>query len=304
MSILALFFVIAFSLLLYEPKELFDRTAPRFVCIANSGQFYWHEIHQGIIDGDKAMGCYTKWIEFPRYDTREQLRQLEKLDYLPIDGLITLGEPFSEEVTEKIREIREQGIPVVLMDTDDEKSGRDCYIGTDNRQAGALAAKTLAEEVHGQAECVVILSKKSYANQNERLNGFLDALDSLEDICCAAVIEAEGDKLTLQEQLTQAFEQHPFINAIFCAEAASTRRLWPILPAEKRTGLSIVGFDNAEVTLEWIKNGYYAGTIVQDPHAIGYHAVEALSLLQQGNTLEQIHTPIVYIRADTLEETP
>lgn len=300
MSGLVLFLTAIFGILLYEPKEVFDVSAPRFVCIANSGQYYWQTIRQGIMDGDEALGCYTKWVDFPRYDTQEQLRLLKKLDYLHIDGLITLGEPFSEEVSARIREIREKGIPVVLMDTDDPKSGRNVYIGTDNRQAGLLAAKALAEETNQQAECAVILSKESYANQNERLEGFRKGLEAYPDMHCVAVIEAEGDKLSLQEQIAEVFAKYPSLNAVFCAESASTRRLWPILPEEKREGMAIIGFDNAEITLEFIKKGYYVGTIVQNPYAIGYQSVEMLHTLQQKDAPEFIYTSMTYITAENM----
>lgn len=292
---LSLFLTSAFLFLICQKEEVFDEDAKKYICIANSGFFYWNSIHEGIKAADRDMGSYTKWVEFDRYDTEEQIRQLEKTKYLDLDGIITVGEPYSKQLNEVLKEISNRGIPIALIDTDSPDSGRNYYIGTDNYEAGRLAAQTIAEQTDGICDALVIVSRLTYANQNERYKGFLDAASEYENMKVVSVIEAEGDKLTMQEQLTKAFEQFPSVNAIFCAESASARRLGPFLETLQKSDLTIVGFDRSDATLHFVQNGFYATTIAQSSYNIGYEAVSCLNRWEEGNPPKTVYTDVICI---------
>lgn len=299
---LSLFLTSAFLLLIYEKKDVFDEDAKKYICIANSGFFYWNSIHEGIKAADRDIGSYTKWIEFDRYDTEEQIRQLEKTKYLDLDGVITVGEPYSEPLKEVLKEISDRGIPIALIDTDSPDSGRDYYIGTNNYEAGRLAAQTIAEQTGGICETLVIVSRLTYANQNERYKGFSDAASEYKNMKVVSVIEAEGDKLTMQEQLAKAFEQFPSVNAIFCAESASARRLGTFLETLQKTDLTIVGFDCSDPTLHFVQDGFYAATIAQSSYDIGYEAVSCLNSWEQGDPPKTVHTDVVCITQENVND--
>ena len=231
----------------------------------------------------------------------EQIEELEKLKYFDIDGLITVGTPSSDELNEKLKEISESGIPVVLVDTDAKESGRDAYVGTDNYRAGRLAAQMIAEEMNGEGDCLIILTKVENANQAERYDGFAEGLKD-QGMALGAYLEMTGDKLALQEGLEKALEENPAIRGIFCAESSSSRRLWPILQQMGREDLTVIGFDNANATLQFVRNGSYAGTIVQSAREIGYESIRFLEDYKEGGEQKTIYTPAVYLTAETIEE--
>lgn len=299
---LSLFLISTFFLMIFEKKDTFNEDAKKYICIANSGFFYWNSIHEGIKAGDQDMGSYTKWIEFDRYDTEEQIRQLKKTKYLDLDGVITVGEPYSEELNQVLCEISERGIPVALIDTDSPDSDRNYYIGTDNYEAGRLAAQTIAEHTEETCEAIVLVSRLTYANQNERYKGFLDTVSEYKNMKVVSVIEAEGDKLTMQEQLTKVFEQFPSVNAIFCAESASARRLGPFLETLQKTNMTIVGFDRSDATLHFVQDGFYVATIAQSSYDIGYKAVSCLNEWKQGDPPKTVHTNVVCITQENVDD--
>lgn len=299
---LVIVFAAAYCWLTYTPSSKLSEEMKKYICVAPTGPHYWDYVRQGARVADEEMGSDTKWLRYPQYDTQEQIRQLEKVQFLDCDGVITVGDPSSAEWSETIKEIAGLGIPVILIDTDAEISGRDCYIGSNNRQAGALAAQAIGEATDGEAECLVILSNLSYANQAERYQGFLDGADKYPDMRITTTLNAEGDKLTLQEQLQEVFLQYPSIDAIFCAEGASSRRLQPILEQLHKEGMVVVGFDNTDATLEFVRSGDYIGTIVQSVHQIGYSAVECLNqrLFEQGE--DTVYTDAVFASAENIDE--
>ena len=299
---LAAIFAAALCWLTYEPAMELPEDLKKYVCIAPTGHHYWDYVKQGVADADEEQGSDTKWLEYSQYDTDEHIRQLEKIQYLDCDGVITVGDPSSETWNQTIEKIMERGIPVVLVDTDVENSGRDCYIGTDNRQAGMLAAEAIGEATGGAADCLVILSNMSYANQVDRFQGFIEGCKEYSNMQVVSTLNAEGDKLTLQEQLQDIFTQHPSINAIFCAEGASSRRLQPILEQMQIRELTIVGFDNTDATLEFVRAGDYIGTIVQSVHEIGYRAVTCLNQRSFAQGIDTIYTDAVFASAENIDE--
>lgn len=302
MGILSIFFTATFFFLIYDREDPFQEEAKKYICIANSGLYYWNPIHNGMKDADREMGSYTKWVEFDRYDIEEQIRQLKKTQYLDLDGVITVGEPYSAELNEAIQEIVARGIPVALIDTDAPDSGRTYYIGTDNHKAGYLAAQAIAENTNGNSDALIIVSKLTYANQNERYQGFLDGIAEYENMNLVSVVEAEGDKLTMQEQLTEAFQKFPSINAVFCAESSSSRRLGPFLENIPKRELTVIGFDHSLPTLEFIQENLYAGTIAQSSYDIGYQAVACLNGYEEGAKTKRIYTDATYVTNDNISD--
>ncbi len=301
MGILSLAFTVTFLYLIYEKEEPFREDAKKYICIATEGMYYWNAIHEGIQAADEEMGSYTKWVEFERFDIDEQIRKLKQTQYLDLDGVITVGEPYSDELNQTIQDIVERGIPVALIDTDSKESNRNYYIGTDNHQAGYLAAQEIAKATDYDADVMMIVSKLTHANQNERYEGFVDGLAEYEEMNLVSVIEAEGDKLTMQEQLMEAFLEFPSVEAIFCAESSSTRRLGPFLQQLKKEDLTIIGFDNADTTLEFIKDDFYLGTIAQSSYDIGYEAVACLNRYQEGSKSQEVYTDVTCITKENVD---
>ncbi|MCI7813566.1 MAG: substrate-binding domain-containing protein [Lachnospiraceae bacterium] len=302
MVILSILFSLTLFFLVYDHGEVFDENAKKYICIANSGFYYWNSIREGIEAADRDQGSYTKWVEFERYDTEEQIRLLENTQYLDVDGVITVGEPYSAEFNQAIQKIVDRGIPVALIDTDSPESGRTYYVGTDNYQAGYLAAKVIADNTDGNADAAIIVSKLTYANQQERYQGFLDCLEKYENMRLVTIIEAEGDKLTMQDQLAAAFEEYPSISAIFCAESASSRRLEPLLENLRKTDLTIIGFDRSDFTLDFIKNDFYLGTIIQSSYDSGYQAVSCLNQHTPDSPRRTVYTNTTCVTKENFDE--
>ncbi len=294
--------------LFYEPQETYDPNEKQLICIMNSGPFFWEKIKDGMEQAASDLGVYVKYETFPRFDLEEQLRLLDETSYLHTDGIITIGEPYSVKLNEKIRELKTRGVPVVLIDTDSPESGRDCYIGTDNYKAGALAAEKVIEETDGNARIAVFTSKLKYANQQERLNGFKNVIQGYENSEIVEIFEGEGNKIKIAEQMETAVSQYPSINTFFCEEAASTAVAGTFL---KNSGANqiktVIGFDYDDTTRELLLNGLCTATIVQDIYDMGYRSVQFLHDYDMGTSFEDEPSPtqttdVFCLTRDNLEE--
>ena len=146
-------------LLITGREEYYDKNARRFAAIICTGGYYWEDIQAGIQAADLELGTATEYMQYQKFDTGQQLELLEQAQYMKVDGIITIGEPNSGEIDAKIAQLQEKGIPVVLIDADSKKSGRECYIGTDNYEAGKMAGDKLSAAMDGKADILVVLSK-------------------------------------------------------------------------------------------------------------------------------------------------
>lgn len=286
---------------IYKPTQMYDQNSKRFVCIINPGTYYWADVWKGMEAADQEFGSDTKYNEFARFDTEEQIHLLKKVSYMQADGVITIGEPYSEEVNEAIREIVDAGIPVVLVDTDSKESGRACYVGSDNYEAGRLAAEKMREETGGEAKIAVFISQINSANQQERLRGFEDVIESEEGMEIVTIIEGEADKLKIQEDFKSMRRENPQIDAIFCAEATSSVQIGVLLGEQEAEKLTIVGFDVISA-LNYVETGLYEGVIVQDGFAMGYEAVKFLCEYEEDQEDKEIFTDVVCITKDNVDE--
>jgi ribose transport system substrate-binding protein len=56
------------------------------------------------------------------------------------------------------------------------------------------------------------------------------------------------------------------------------------LGAKAGKQIQVIGFDEADATLQAIRDGRCHGTIVQDPYRYGYESVKILTALKKGDT--------------------
>lgn len=298
-----LFFAVMQTVLIYEPEETYDKDATKFVAILNPGSSYWAWVKEGIEQADEDLGTFTKYSTFNRFDTQEQIRLLEKTEYMDIDGIITVGEPASEEVNALLQKRREEGIPVVLVDTDSDEKSRDCYIGSDNYLAGVLAAQRILEETGGVGEAAVMVSGLKTGNQKERLDGFRDTIESTA-MELVAVKEHQKDKHIIQENFKQILAEYPDLKAVFCAEATSSNQIGLLLSGRKEQDLTVVCFDNTDVVVQSVKEGSVSATIIQNSFDMGYEAVKTLCELQEEahQVPDKIYTEVVCATGETIEQ--
>ena len=150
----------------------------------------------------------------------------------------------------------------------------------------------------------VFTSKLAYANQQERVNGFCDAIATMEHAEVAEIFESDADKIKIQQHLKELIANDQGINAIFCTETASTLQVGLFFENNKISGEKIlIGFDDEDTVLDFVRRGIYTATIIQESSRMGYEAVRFLKEYQPGQKQEpQIYTKVSCLTADEAEE--
>jgi ribose transport system substrate-binding protein len=210
-------------------------------------------------------------------------------------------------------------VPLITMDNDAEGSGRLCYIGIDNYEAGKAVGRLVKKALPQGGTLAIFIGSTKSANGKARTQGVLDELAGEKD----AVGEEMAHPLR-PELKVRRFGQYylvdgeakednnpnnaqPLASSVLarlkglpqlCAVGLYAYNPPAILDAAKSRSmhkeLVIIGFDEDWETLKAIAQGEILATVVQDPFQYGYQSVAALAAYARGDSSKLVKEPIPY----------
>lgn len=274
------------------------------------GYFYCNDVFEGAQDAAKNLEEVELYRVGP--DHIDETAQIEAFNKAIEDGadaiFVTTLRP--DMWTETINSAIEKGIPVVCYDCDDPDSERLAFYGTVNYRAGYNAGLSMIEAAGDDAQ-IAIMTGDEYAQNNiERIVGFQDAMEneSNAEIVC---IEPTYNLLSeAEKKAEEILTKHPEVGAIFASSGSDAQAAAEVI-SEKSSGrnIKIIGFDNDEATMEYIRNGKVYGTVVQNTHAMGYGCVMYLYDVLTGelpmekaeNGTDMIDTGTVFVTKENID---
>lgn len=256
-----------------------------FVCPL-VGNEYFSLFMDGAKKADEEFGCDTQMTGSATVDVEEIMDALDAAIAANVDGILF---PVHIPDTQNAGLIaaKEAGIPVVAVDADDAGSQRLAFAGTDPYQAGYKAGEAMIEGTGGTAKIavlatdVVLTGKLAY-----ELEGFKDAIAD-NDMEIVTIEATTGDLLKATEKTQALVLAYPEVNGIYCMTTYDIQGAAKIIEENGLEGITIVGYDDGEETLKYIRSGAAYATVVQDPFMMGYLGVSLLERINNGETLEQ-----------------
>jgi ribose transport system substrate-binding protein len=193
----------------------------------------------------------------------------------------------SAQILSALEEASARHIPVILVDTDVPFAKKVTYIGTDNRKGGQLAAQGLAAAVGGAGEVALLHGIPGNTSQDERAQGFLDALAAHPSLKLVARQPGNSERalgLTVMENILTA---HPNLKGVFATNDQMALGAMEAIEARgKRGTIKIIGFDATDEAVQATVEGRLAGTVAQNPRLMGQRAVEAALAVLAGRPVE------------------
>ena len=194
----------------------------------------------------------------------------------------------SAQVMSALELAASRGIPVVLVDTDAPFAKKVSYIGTDNRRGGQLAAKCLVDRLGGKGEVALISGVPGNESQDARAQGFIDAVAQVPGMKLVAQQPANSERslgLTVMENILTA---HPDVKGVFATNDQMALGAMEALDARGLRGkIAIVGFDATKEAVQATVDGKLAGSVAQNPRAMGQKGVEAALAALDGRPVEK-----------------
>jgi ribose transport system substrate-binding protein len=194
----------------------------------------------------------------------------------------------SAQVLSALDQAAQRGVPVVLVDTDAPFDKKVTYIGTDNRRGGQLAAKGLAEAMGGPGEVALIHGVPGNESQDERAQGFIDALAGYPGLKLVARQPGNSERalgLTVMENMLTA---HPKLEGVFATNDQMALGAMEALEARGLRGkVKVIGFDATREAVQATVEGRLSGSVAQNPRLMGQRGVEAALAVLDGKAVEK-----------------
>ncbi len=311
--------VVSFSAEMAGAEEL------TFAFGTNAAATFWTHARAGAVKAEKEFGVKVEFYMPPGGSVEEQKRFVETMLAKGVAGIgLSVIDPVN--TTPFLNEIAAE-VPLVLTDSDAPESARAAYVGMSNYAAGRMAGEAIKEQLPDGGEIAVFVGKIDSQNAVERRQGIIDELKGLP---YAAQYPGEmtptepnikAGKWTILDTRTDNIdESRAKANAedmlIKSPEVDLMIGLWSynspaIISALKDAGklgeIKVVAFDEDETVLQAIKDGFVAGTIVQNPFEYGRKSIEVLYKLATGEDAgipddKLIDVPARYITQETADE--
>jgi D-allose transport system substrate-binding protein len=254
-------------------------------------------------------------------DVMEQANILQTVISKGYDAIIV--SPISEQnLLPGLAEATKRGIVIINVDTAEitKKSASDnnikisSYIGSDNYDAGVMAAKYFANALKSvkKAKVGVVRGRPADTCAIDRSDGFVQTVKKMRNLVLAGDQSGMWDRLKSLDVTTNMLRANPDLKAIYYnndtmvlggIEAAINLGYKVLTEAEVKKGklkakktIALIGNDGVPEAIQKVKDGELTGTIAQKPYLMGYAAVEASIQALEGKTpAPVIHTPIKII---------
>ncbi len=272
------------------------------VILPSIKQDYWLSVVNGI-EQNVSEDISISFYESENIDINSQLESLEMAIAAQVDGII-VQVPDDEYFKQALSRATISGIPVVVIDGQTEPG--QFYVGSDNYEIGRLAGEAMAKTSNSNAKVAIISQNANSFSQNQRIEGFVDALNSHENMSITSIEYTNENIIEATITAEDVLKTHPETNAMFGVTGISTSGIAKMMETKaNKSTYDVVGIDAMSDTLLGIEQNYIYGTVEQSPEQIGSAAISILNeiLVELEYPQNQYHyTEVTLItEAETLE---
>ncbi|MDO5747866.1 MAG: ABC transporter substrate-binding protein [Actinomycetaceae bacterium] len=248
---------------------------------------FWATVKKGAEDAGKEAGVT---VDFRGPDTESDVnKQVDQLNQALVKNpkALVFAALDSEAEATALEQYRQKEIPVVAFDSG--VPGSDIpvtTVATDNKAAGAEAAKKLAEAMDNKGEVAIVCHSQTSVTGTDRRDGFKEEIEkNYPDIKVVDVQYNDSDQAKAQQQTDAIISGHPELKGLYATDDDGAVGAANVVKQKGMVGkILVVGFDSGKDQLDRIRNGEIFGSVTQNPYKMGYDAVMlAVDLIKDKN---------------------
>jgi ribose transport system substrate-binding protein len=183
-------------------------------------------------------------------------------------------------------------VKVIGIDSAADSKAFTSFLTTDNVQGGRAAADALASaitEKYGNAEgdVALITSLPGVGSLDQRAKGFKEQLASkYPKLKLVADRVADGQPTTGLNIMTDLITASPNLRGVFASNLIMAQGAGQAI-AENDLGdkIKLIGFDNDDRLVSFLKEGVISALVVQDPYRMGYDGVKTALAASKGEAV-------------------
>lgn len=276
----------------------------RVAFVTNNPHVFWAVAEKGANKAAEEQGVELIFRRPERGQAGEQRDIVNELVTKGVKGVaVSVINP--EEQTPDLKNVAAK-TNLITVDNDATESGRLCYIGTDNYEAGKAVGRLVKEVMPQGGTIAIFVGQITPINARLRFQGVVDELAGTKDaqgptygkytLYKGAAITDGASESTCLDNAKDAIEKLGATQNV-CMVGLWAYNAPAILEAAKSKKaverIKIVSFDEYPDTLTAIDRGEIYATVVQDPFNFGYQSVKLLAeMAKSGDKSAATNKPI------------
>ena len=263
--------------------------------VPNGAVDFWKLAEAGMKKAQAELPNYSLQIKYPEQSSAAIQNRL--MDDLVSNGAAGIMVSSVDPKTQ-VDELDKIAGQTVLFTTDSDAPGskRVAYLGSSNKEAGKQAGEILKKALPNGGTCMAFAGLPAADNARERLEGIRETIKGTQ-IKLLDVRADDMDQTRAKRNVEDTVTAKGDVTCMIGVYAYNTPQIYLALKEAGKLGqITVVGFDEDQVTLGGIKDGSIAGTVVQQPYEWGYQGMKDIARYIEGDKS--------FLPADTLMIVP
>ncbi|MEO6014431.1 MAG: sugar-binding protein [Devosia sp.] len=255
---------------------------PEIAFVVNGPSDFWKITEAAVKKAQSELPDVTLTFKYPeRADAAVQQRLLDDLVAAGVDAVaVSVVDPATS--TEAINRVAAQ-IPYFAFDSDAPQSNRIAYFGSSNVELGKNAGELMKKALPNGGKCIGFVGLPGAANAKERIEGYNTAVKGTG----LELIDVRGDDIDqtrARANVDDVLVANPDVTCMVGFYSYNPPRIYEALRDAGKLGqITVVGFDEDPITLGAVKEGSFAGTVVQQPYEWGYQGSKLIAAYLKGD---------------------
>ncbi|WP_430250827.1 sugar-binding protein [Neorhizobium sp. DAR64860/K0K1] len=272
--------LVAMATMVAMPAVAAEKKALAFV--VNAASDFWKLAEAGVKAAQTELPDFELQFRYPTQGTAALQNAL--MDDLVAAGtdaiMISSADP--KNSVDAFNRIAAQ-VPLFTTDSDAPQSKRIAYLGSSNTQAGIQAGEIAVKALPKGGKCMGFVGFLGADNARERIDGFRQAVKgkSIE------LVDVRGDDVDFaraRSNVDDVLAANPDITCMVGFYSYNPPKIYEALKAAGKLGnITVIAFDEDPITLGAVRQGQFAGTVVQDPYQWGYQGMKLMAAYLEGD---------------------
>jgi len=250
--------------------------------VVNAASDFWKLSEAGVKKAQKELPNYKLQFRYPAQGTAALQNAL--MDDLVAAGVdsIMISSVDPKTSINAFNRIAAQ-VPLFTTDSDAPASNRIAYLGSSNTAAGIQAGEIAVAALPKGGKCMGYVGFLGADNAVERIDGFRQAIKD----SGIELVDVRGDDVDFavaRRNVDDTLSANPEIDCMVGFYSYNPPKIYEALRAAGKLGeITVIAFDEDPITLGAVREGTFAGTVVQDPFQWGYKGMKLMASYLEGD---------------------
>jgi ribose transport system substrate-binding protein len=255
---------------------------PKLAFVVNAASDFWKLAEAGVAAAQAELPGYETQFRYPAQGTAALQNAL--MDDLVAAGTsaIMISSVDPKTSTDAFNRIAAQ-VPLFTTDSDAPASDRIAYLGSSNTDAGVQAGEIALKALPEGGKCMGFVGFLGADNAVERIAGFREAVEG----SGIELVDVRGDDVDFaraRANVDDVLAAMPEITCMVGFYSYNPPKIYEALQAAGKLGeITVIAFDEDPITLGAVREGSFAGTVVQDPYQWGYQGMHLMAKYLEGD---------------------